>query len=63
MSVIKVLIKNKATGALSEVPADVWRTAKNTPAWRGVFEVVNVVKEPPEVAELKARLRQQNLEK
>lgn len=63
MSIIKVFIKNKTTGALSEVPADVWRTAKNLPAWRGVFEVVNVVKEPPEVAALKAQLAQRTLEK
>jgi hypothetical protein len=56
----KVILKNKSTGAISEVPGSVWNKVKNSAQWRGVFAVLNVVIEPPEVAELKARKAAQN---
>lgn len=52
----KAIIRNRATKVESEIPAALWRTTKNAPQWRGVFELVQLIKEPPEVAELKKRL-------
>ncbi len=52
---LTVTIRNISTKVVSEIPADLWDKVKNTPMWRGVFEVVKVIKEPPEVTALKAR--------
>jgi len=49
-----IVIRNRTTKVTSQVDADLWHQNKNTPMWRGVFEYVKTIKEPPEVAELKA---------
>lgn len=50
-----VVIRNRTTNVESEVPAALWNEKKNTPEWRGVFQLVRKVKEPPEVVALKAK--------
>jgi hypothetical protein len=52
----KAIIRNRATGMEDTIPAALWKTVKNAPQWRGVFELVRLVKEPPEVVELNKRL-------
>lgn len=51
-----IVIRNRATKATCEISSDLWRQKKNTPEFRGVFEKVRAIKEPPEVGELRARL-------
>jgi hypothetical protein len=54
-----VTIKNRVTGVISEVPETLWTNKKNSPFFRGVFEVINTIKEPPEVLALKAKRAEQ----
>lgn len=50
-----VIIRNRTTKAEHPVPAALWHEKKNTPEFRGVFELIRTVKEPPEVVALKAK--------
>lgn len=50
-----VIIRNRTTKVESEIPAKLWSEKKNTPEWRGVFQLVKSIKEPPEVVALKAK--------
>lgn len=51
----QVIIRNRTTKAEFQVPATLWHEKKNAPEWRGVFELVRTIKEPPEVVALKAK--------
>jgi hypothetical protein len=50
-----VTLRNNRNGIESRLPAKLWRDKKNLPEWRGVFTVINTIKEPPEVVALKAK--------
>lgn len=51
----QVIIRNVQTRAEFPIPAALWHEKKNAPEWRGVFELVRTIKEPPEVVALKAK--------
>ena len=50
-----IVVRNTTTKVESQLDADLYHQIKNTPQWRGVFEYIRTIKEPPEVVELKAR--------
>lgn len=50
-----IVVRNVTTKVESHLDADVYHQIKNTPQWRGVFEYIRTIKEPPEVVELKAK--------
>jgi hypothetical protein len=50
-----IVVRNRATKVESHLDADLYHSIKNTPQWRGVFEYISTIKEPPEVVELKAK--------
>jgi hypothetical protein len=50
-----IVVRNTTTKVESQIDADLYHSIKNTPKWRGVFEYIRTIKEPPEVVELKAR--------
>lgn len=57
------IIRNRANGTVSEISTDQWNRIKNAPEWRGVFERVRTIKEPPEVLALKAKKAAQGTKK
>lgn len=50
-----VIVRNVHTRVQSEITAAQWKTVRNSPKWRGVFERIMTVRVPPEVLALKAK--------
>lgn len=43
----KVIVINRTTKVQSTLGAEEWDRIKNDPQWRGVFDLVRVIKDPP----------------
>jgi hypothetical protein len=50
-----IIVRNRSTKVESRLTLSQWKAIRNAPRWKGVFERVKTIHEPPEVVALKAK--------